>query len=47
MAGVCGFFWNKQIKQLKEDTRVMVRNFYGTLRTQDIGLETATTRSGG
>jgi hypothetical protein len=37
MAGVCGFFWNKQVKQLKEDTRVMVRNFYGTLRTKDIG----------
>ncbi len=37
LAGVCGYFWNKQITQLKEDTRVMVRNFYGTLRVKDIG----------
>jgi hypothetical protein len=35
VAGVCGFFWNKQIEQLKEDTRLMVRSFYGTLRTKD------------
>ena len=41
LAGVCGFFWNKQIEQLKEDTRVMVRNFYGTLRTKDTGPETS------
>jgi len=39
MAGVCGYFWNEQIDQLKEDTRVMMRNFYGTLRTKDIGTE--------
>jgi hypothetical protein len=39
MAGVCGFFWNRQITQLRDDTRVMMRNFYGTLRTQDIGLQ--------
>ena len=37
LAGVCGYFWNKQIEQLHEDTRVMVRNFYGSLRTKDIG----------
>jgi hypothetical protein len=37
LAGVCGYFWNKQVEQLREDTRVMVRNFYGTLRTKDIG----------
>ena len=37
LAGVCGFFWNKQITQLKEDTLVMVRNFYGTLRVKDVG----------
>ncbi len=37
LAGVCGHFWNKQVEQLQEDTRVMVRNFYGTLRTKDIG----------
>ncbi len=37
LAGVCGFFWNKQVVQLHEDTRVMVRNFYGTLRVKDIG----------
>jgi hypothetical protein len=37
LAGVCGYFWNKQIVQLREDTRVMVRDFYGTLRTKDIG----------
>jgi SAM-dependent methyltransferase len=41
MAGVCGYFWNQQIVQLKEDTRVMVRNFYGTLRTRDTGPETS------
>ena len=39
MAGVCGYFWNKQIEQLREDTRVMVRDFYGTLRTKDSGGE--------
>ena len=37
LAGVCGYFWNKQVEQLHEDTRVMVRDFYGTLRTKDIG----------
>ena len=37
LAGVCGFFWNAQVEQLREDTRVMVRDFYGTLRTKDIG----------
>ena len=39
MAGMCGYFWNKQIEQQKEDTRVMARNFYGTLRTKDIGTD--------
>ena len=39
LAGVCGYFWNKQVEQLREDTRVMVRNFYGTLRVKDIGTE--------
>lgn len=41
VAGVCGFFWNKQLVQMKEDTRVMTRNFYGTLRTKDTGPETS------
>ena len=41
MAGVCGYFWNQQVGQLKEDARVMVRNFYGTLRTKDTGPETS------
>ena len=41
LAGVCGYFWNKQIEQLKEDTRVMVRDFYGTLRTKDTGPDTS------
>lgn len=41
MAGVCGYFWNKQVEQLKEDTRVMVRDFYGSLRTKDSGLPTS------
>ena len=41
LAGVCGFFWNKQVVQLHEDTRVMVRDFYGTLRTKDIGNATS------
>ena len=37
LAGVSGYFWDKQTVQQREDTRVMVRNFYGTLRTKDIG----------
>ncbi len=37
LAGVCGYFWTEQINQLKTDTRIMVRDFYGTLRTKDIG----------
>ena len=41
MAGVCGYFWNKQIEQLNEDTHVMARNFYGTLRVKDSGPETS------
>jgi hypothetical protein len=41
LAGVCGYFWNKQVVQLHEDTRVMVRDFYGTLRTKDIGSATS------
>jgi SAM-dependent methyltransferase len=41
LAGVCGFFWNKQISQLQEDARVMKRNFYGTLRTKDTGPESS------
>ena len=41
LAGVCGYFWNKQIEQLKQDTRVMVRDFYGTLRTKDTGPDTS------
>lgn len=43
MAGVCGYFWDKQVEQLQEDTRVMVRDFYGTLRTKDSGLATSDT----
>jgi len=39
LSGVYGYFWDKQIGQLKEDARVMVRNFYGTLRTKDTGTE--------
>ncbi len=37
LAGICGSFWNKQVEQLREDTRVMTRNFYGTLRVKDVG----------
>ena len=40
-AGLCGFFWNKQLVQLMEDTRVMKRDFYGTLRTKDTGPATS------
>jgi hypothetical protein len=39
LAGVCGFYWNKQVEQLRDNTRVMVRNFYGTLRTKDIAFD--------
>ena len=41
VAGICGFFWNKQLIQLKEDARVMTRNFYGALRTKDTGPESS------
>ncbi len=41
MAGVCGYYWNEQIGQLREDTRVMERDFYGTLRTKDTGPATS------
>ena len=41
LAGVYGYFWNNQLIQLKEDTRVMTRNFYGTLRTKDTGPATS------
>jgi SAM-dependent methyltransferase len=41
LAGLCGFFWNKQLTQLKEDARVMKRNFYGALRTKDTGPATS------
>ena len=41
VAGLCGFYWNKQITQLHEDARVMLRDFYGTLRTKDTGPETS------
>ena len=44
LAGLCGHFWNEQIVSLKENTRLMERNFYGTLRTKDIG--TAETKDG-
>ena len=37
LAGVCGYFWNKQVEQLHENTRVMVRDFYGTLRVKEVG----------
>ena len=37
LAGVCGYFWNKQVEQLHENTRVMVRDFYGTLRVKEAG----------
>jgi len=40
LAGLCGYFWNTQVTQLKDATRVMVRNFYGTVRTSDAGLAT-------
>ncbi len=41
LSGMCGFFWNKQMTQEKEDTRVMLRNFYGTLHTKDTGPATS------
>ena len=41
LAGVYGYFWNNQLNQLKEDTRVMTRNFYGTLRTKDTAPDKA------
>jgi hypothetical protein len=41
MAGVCGYYWSEQIKEFRQDTRVMVRDFYGALRTKDTGPETS------
>lgn len=38
VAGLCGHFWEQQIKDLRTDTRVMVRDFYGALRTRNIVL---------
>jgi MFS family permease/SAM-dependent methyltransferase len=37
VAGICGYFWNEQIRQRHEDTRVIERNFYGALRTKETG----------
>lgn len=39
VAGLCGHFWEQQIRDLRADTRVMVRDFYGALRTRNIVLE--------
>ena len=44
LAGVCGYFWNKQVEQLHENTRVMVRDFYGTLRVKAVGTGDDTVR---
>ena len=44
LAGVCGYFWNKQVEQLHENTRVMVRDFYGTLRVKEVGTGDDTVR---
>ncbi len=41
LAGVCGYFWNNQVDQLRDSARVMVRDFYGTLRTKDVALDEA------
>jgi len=41
VAGICGYFWNEQITQRREDARIMTRDFYGTLRTKDGGPETS------
>jgi MFS family permease len=35
VAGVTGHFWNEQIGQVRNDARVLTRNFYGTLKTRD------------
>jgi hypothetical protein len=41
LAGVCGYYWTEQINDFKRDTRVMVRDFYGALRTKDTGPATS------
>ncbi len=41
VAGFTGFQVVNYIQMLSQDTRVMARNFYGTLRVKDTGLETS------
>jgi hypothetical protein len=37
VAVACGFFAHKQIQAQRDNARVLQRNFYGTLRTEDFG----------
>ena len=41
VAGFTGYQVINYIQMLAQDTRVMARNFYGTLRVKDTGLETS------
>lgn len=41
VAGFTGYQVINYIQMLSQDTRVMARNFYGTLRVKDTGLETS------
>ena len=40
VAGITGFYWSEQIGQVRDDARVLMRNFYGTLKTRDSGPDT-------
>jgi len=40
VAGITGFYWSEQVGQVRDDARVLMRNFYGTLKTRDSGPDT-------
>jgi len=37
VAGVCGFFTQRQIRRERDEAHLLKRSFYGTLRTENIG----------
>ncbi|MGE3706606.1 MAG: spermidine synthase [Vicinamibacterales bacterium] len=37
MCGVTGYYWYRQIADVRTDARILARNFYGTLKTRDTG----------
>jgi hypothetical protein len=39
VVGVTGYYFYRQIAEVRVDARVLMRNFYGTLKTRDTGSE--------